>query len=310
MCGNRSNDVPSDVNFSGLDSGNIDLEESMDSTNDIPTDHDMMLDSVITDQYELQERIRQLEEEVSSLKHQLEEVQSCNDQLTHATIEHQGVQHLKDEIDRLRDELKKKDQSIGSLETKVSELQAEVAKLKQKLVESESDQDQVYLCQVAIEFEEAICTHVLPQVFSNNSSAKIDDLLKILNGGDKDALDPKKYNVEAVLTKARQSWDEVCENLNLPPAWKKRTGEKKVKSFHQSAPDIFRAIDLLRHKRNFVAHPNPVSVQVAEEKVARASIRKDMNEWQFKLVEDFILSMRTHIKRSGIKTDQNRLKLD
>ena len=57
MCGNRSNDVPSDVSFSGLDSGDIDLEESMDSTNDIPTDHDMMLDSVITDQYELQERI-------------------------------------------------------------------------------------------------------------------------------------------------------------------------------------------------------------------------------------------------------------
>ena len=37
-------------------------------------------------------------------------------------------------------------------------------------------------------------------------------------------------------------------------------------SFHQSTPDIFRAIDLLRHKRNFIAHPNPVSVQVAEEK--------------------------------------------
>ena len=295
MCGNRSNDVPiaSDVNF---DPDDIDSEMSTDE----------MLDSVIT---ELQERIQELEEQVSHLKHRLDEVQSCNDQLTHATIEHQGIQHLKDEINRLKGELKKKDQSIGSLEAKVSELQAEVAKLKQKLIESESDQDQVYLCQVAIEFEEAICAHVLPEVFSKSSGVKIDHLLKILNGGDKDALDPTKYNVQAVLSEARQRWDKVCENLNLPPAWKKRTGEKKVKSFHQSAPDIFRAIDLLRHKRNFVAHPNPVSVQVAEEKVTRASIRKDMNEWQFKLVEDFILSLRTHINRSGIKTDQNRLKL-
>ena len=66
---------------------------------------------------------------------------------------------------------------------------------------------------------------MLPEVFSKRSGVKIYHLLKILNGGDKDALDPTKYNVEAVLTEARQRWDKVCEDLKLPPAWKKKTGE-------------------------------------------------------------------------------------
>ena len=318
MCGNRSN-VSSDVNFS-------DKEELMDSTDDGP---------VAMIEYKLQTdgnsggEIQELEEIVSNLSQQLQEPHSLayNDMLTDATIKCQDqivrlekeIKDLKDENSQLKGEREENDRSMRSLQAKVNELQvqveklqAQVAELKRKVTEYERDRDKVYLCQVAVEFEQAICSHVLPEVFSKSNNAKIDDLLKMLNSGDEEyvPLDPAKYDIRAILSEARQRWDKVCEDLKLPPAWKKRTGEQKIIFYHRSVPDIFRAMSLLRHKRNFVAHPNPVSVQVAEETVKTASIRQDLEEWEFRLVKDFILSLRANIEKSGIQTNQKRLKLN
>ena len=233
------------------------------------------------------EKRKELEDKVSNLKQQVLELQSQNECLS------QEVQDLKDKIDKLIDELKGKEQSIKSLEKQAEKLQAQITELQRKLAEYKCDQDELYLCQIAVEFEQAICSHVLPEVFSTTSNSKIDDLLNMLNSGDDEyvPLDPAKYDIKAILTRAKQRWEKLCDDLGLPVAWKTRTGEKKINFYHRSVPSIFRAIALLRHKRNYVAHPNPVSVQVAEKKIIEASIKKDLEEWQFQLVKDFILSL-------------------
>ena len=78
-------------------------------------------------------------------------------------------------------------------------------KLKCKMKSYECDQDRLYLCQVANEFERALCSHVIPKVFSKNkgtSSVNLDSLLNMLNGGDKGLtpLNPAKNDIEAIYT--------------------------------------------------------------------------------------------------------------
>ena len=188
----------------------------------------------------------------------------------------------------------------------MQELEAQVYELNHKLKSYECDQDRLYLCQVAVEFERALCSHVIPEVFSiarnkRTSSANLDRLLNMLNSGDLGLipLSPTKYNIKAILSSARQRWEKVCEDLQLPPEWKTITG-KEVNFSHASVPPIFRAMALLKEKRNPVAHPTPVSLQVAEQKIKVTSIQDEMEEWEFELVRDFISSLRIRIRKSGI----------
>ena len=84
---------------------------------------------------------------------------------------------------------------------------------------------------------------------------------------------------------------------------------KEVNFSHTSVPPIFRAMALLKEKRNPVAHPIPVSLQVAEQKIETTFIQDDMEDWEFDLVRDFISSLRTSIRKSGIQTSPNQFEL-
>ena len=265
------------------------------------------------------EKVAELEKKVSTLTQQLQELQSHSEQqraaLTSLESESllQQVQELKDHIDELQRQLKEKFEPITSLQKRVQELEAQMDKLKCKIKSYECDQDRLYLCQVAVEFERALCPHVIPEVFSKDkgtSSANLDRLLNMLNSGDLGLipLSPAKYNIKAILSSAHQRWEKVCEDLQLPPEWKTITG-KEVNFSHASVPPIFRAMALLKEKRNPVAHPTPVSLQVAEQKIKVTSIQDEMEEWEFDLVRDFISPLRTNIRKSGIQTSQNRFEL-
>ena len=312
-------------------------EQSMDSTGDVALDRPVVNPEIDGSELEncetleekvsnLTQRVQDLEEDVSGLTQENEELQCYSDQLTHPAIEGQDqieslsrkLRESKEEIDHLKDKLKEEDKLVISLQAKVDELQVQVSELKAELEELkrkialyECDRGKLYLCQVAVEFERAICSHVLPEVFSKSNVAKLDDLLNMLNSdGGYIPLDPKNYDIDAILSRARYRWEKVCEDLKLPREWKERSGDKKVKYYRPSDPDVFRAIALLKHKRNFVAHPNPVSVQIAEETVMTDSVRKDLDDWQFELVKGFVFSLRTNIIKIGIKTDRDKLKLD
>ena len=68
---------------------------------------------------------------------------------------------------------------------------------------------------------------------------------------------------------------------------------------------------LLKHKRNPIAHPTPVSLQEAGEKVKTPSIKDSYVTLEFKVVKKFIESgLRESIQASGIEIDKKRLKLD
>ena len=265
------------------------------------------------------EKIAELEKKVSTLTQQLQELQSRSEkqQAAITSLESesllQQVQELKDHIDELRRQLREKLEPITSLQKRVQELEAQMDKLKCKIKSYECDQDRLYLCQVAVEFERALCSHVFPEVFSKDkgtSSANLDGLLNMLNSGDQGLipLNPGKNDIKTILRRAHQRWEKVCDDLQLPTEWKTITG-KEVNFSHTSVPPIFRAIALLKEKRNPVAHPSPVSLQVAEQKIKATSIQDDMEEWEFELVRDFISSLRTSIRKSGIQTSQNRFEL-
>ena len=109
------------------------------------------------------------------------------------------MQDLNGKIDELRKQLKEKHKSETSLKEEVKQLQIEVNELRHKLADYErgaSNQDKLYLSQVALEFERAICSHVIPEVFSRNRNANIDTLLNMLNSGDQGyvPLDRKKIH--------------------------------------------------------------------------------------------------------------------
>ena len=62
---------------------------------------------------------------------------------------------------------------------------------------------------------------------------------------------------------------KVCKDLQLPPKWKMITG-KEVNFSHRSVPAIFRAMAILKEKRNPEAHPVPGKLQVDNGKVIAA----------------------------------------
>ena len=264
---------------------------------------------------ELTVKLTEKDQLIRLLEAKIQELQSSNDELKHANIECESLndslsqekQDWKDEINRFRDALKEACQSIRSLE-------AEVKELKRKVADYERDRDKLYLCQVAVEFERAICSHVIPEVFSKSkstASANIDSLLNMLNSGDEGyvPLDPVKHDIKAILSRARPRWEKLCDDLKLPTKWKKVTG-KEVDFTYRSVPCIFRTMALLKRERNPVAHPTPVSLQEAKKKVDKSSIRNDFEYWEFELVKEFILSLQMIIKTSGIQTDQGRFILD
>ena len=79
--------------------------------------------------------------------------------------------------------------------------------MKHKLSEYECDWNKLYLSQVAVEFERAICSHMIPEVFLKNvtiKSANINFLLNMLNTGDEGyvPLDPIKHDIKMILSKA------------------------------------------------------------------------------------------------------------
>ena len=55
----------------------------------------------------------------------------------------------------------------------------EVNERKCRVAKYEHDRDKLYLCEVAVEFERAMCSHVIPEVFSTGKGTDIVQILII-----------------------------------------------------------------------------------------------------------------------------------
>lgn len=156
------------------------------------------------------------------------------------------------------------------------------------------------LSMIAVYVEQAICSYVLPEVFMNNSSASLHDLLNILNSDDSlFPLDPNEYDCKKILCDARNRWAIVCKDFKFPDEWKKRKGGWKA--FDCTVPGDIRAIEVLKMCGVRVSFPHPISLKYAEQNVE--SMKDELPPWQFHLVAAFIGSLREKMIKNGLHHD-------
>ena len=88
----------------------------------------------------------------------------------------------------------------------------------------------------------------------------------------------------------------MCDKLELPDEWKTKTGEWKISDY--TVPNILRAVELLKNWAESVAFPEPINLKYVERNVL--SVEKCMPPWQFKIVKEFVESLRGKMEKCGL----------
>ena len=231
---------------------------------------------------ELKSKIESLEAEIHGLEDEMCKLR--NNTSKEQTKNEEMIKLLQSEIKELKADLKQKEERIKLLEEKY-----------------QTDSDRLYVSQLAFLFERAVCSYVLPKVFENNQFATIKSLLNHLNGGIPLPLPLNKADEAKILRDGRRRWEEVCDNLQLPEEWKTRSGGWN--NDDRRVPPIIRAIGYLKKDRVTVAHPSPIKLSEAKEKVESDSIKEQYKlSWQYELIKDFICSPRTqeYLKKGNL----------
>lgn len=241
---------------------------------------------------------RSLEEKNESIQQQLKELENKNVSLEAENISFQDeIKDLQDDISKLRCDLKEKQKCIESLKE-------ELEQIKKQQANFQKGYDLLYLSQTACFFEQAICEHVLPEVFLKDRFATFGDLLNYVNGDKDPPFDLNEMGESkqwsTIRKEAKQRWVTVCDNLNLPGQWKDKQGLSLCKSENKDIPPIFRAVSYLKRERVSIAHPQPIRLTEAKEKVLSESIKASMPMYQYKLVKDFIQSLPEYISKGGL----------
>ena len=254
----RSSSTP---NFRHDDQNRVDVTSSFEHN---PDDHDFgtrVLDS----------KINELWEELNKLKEK--------GQLTEGKTESLGVtiHKIKEDLRKLNDDY---DSTIKMLKQKVIDLE-------KKLGQFQKESDKLYLGQTASVFEQALCSHVLPEVFQKDKFASIKQLMSYLS--EKKKL-PNRFrtNRAAILSDAKKRWDELYEKMKFPAEWKTKSGLWEIED--DEPPDL-EAIGILKQERVAVAHPISISLTRAKEIVLSDWYRESLPEWQYEVVKHFICSV-------------------
>ena len=240
-----------------------------------------------------------LEVKYESIQQQLKELEYKNVSLEAENISFQDeIKDLQDDISKLRRDLKEKQKCIESLKE-------ELEQIKKQQANSQKGYDLLYLSQTACFFEQAICEHVLPEVFLNDRFATFGDLLNYVNGDEDPPFDLNEMGESkpwsTIREEAKQRWGTVCDNLKLSARWKDEQSESLRKS---DIPSIFRAVSYLKRERIAVAHPQPIHLNEAKEKVLSEPIKASMPKYQYKLVKDFIQSLPGYISKGGLSHEK------
>ena len=213
------------------------------------------------------------------------------------------TERLKEEVSQLQWEM---DDTETAIQTQLDELHEEWRVIVEKRKALESNNLQGDLGMLAVYVEQAMCTHVMPEVFWNDDGASLHRLLDYLNTNNLPLpLDPSKYNCERILSEARKRWEIMCEIFNFPNEWKTKSGEWKP-VYDCNVPGDIRAIEVLKMGGVNINFPSPVSLKYAEQNVE--SMKEELAPWQFELVGPFIGSLRDKMTRSGLH--HNNLILD
>jgi FtsZ-binding cell division protein ZapB len=264
----------------------------------------------------LKKKVSEAEEERKTLAQEMKTLTEKNITLEAEVDSHkQEIEELKEKIVELKRELKNKDDDIKSLEARITNLEqqevvksleARITNLEEEGRRDKSDQDTLYISQAGYQFEQAICTYVLPDVFKNDKHATIESLLEYLHnqrGLDVSIPDPSGK----LLLEGRKRWDKVCVHLNLPIS--EGVGNfTKWGLYESSTPNIIKALDLLKKERRTVAHPRPISLKLAGKKLH--AVKGKMPQWHFNLIEGFVASVQNSIENSGSEIYKEHFQLD
>ena len=205
----------------------------------------------------------------------------------------QGMEKLGHEIGQLKGDLE--DNSVmETLQNQVDELCEEWKGLRGKGNNSEFGLIAVYI-------EQAICSHVLPEVYMSTKCASLRDLLDILNDNEPFPLDPDECDCEKILDEATERWGNLCKTLNFPNEWITRTGGWSI--YDCTVPNDIRAIEILKLLSGVsITYQKPISLKYAEQHVE--SIKDKMPPWRYDLVVAFIGSLRNKMIKSGLHHDK------
>ena len=241
---------------------------------------------IMEENAQLKSKIKSLESEITLLE---EERESLKGKIESLEAESESLQLLESRVE---------DQS-----KRIHELEDEIKKLKEVLKNYEKDLDRLYLSQLAFLFEQAVCSYVLPDVFEGNNFATIKKLLGCLNGGKKLPVKFKKAREAKILSDGRRRWEEVCDNLQFDAEWKAKAADWDFDDY--DVPQILQAIGYLKEDRITVAHPSPIKLSVAKEKVLSDSIKDQYQpRWQYEPIKEFICSMPEYLKKGNLHHDK------
>ena len=221
---------------------------------------------------------------------------AVQDEFAQAKILEEEVESLGQAIGELSRENTKDNSTMKTLQDQVDELGKEWKVIRHALG---SDNLLSRFGLIAVYVEQAICSHVLPEVFMNDAGANLHRLLDFLNSDDKWLpLDPK------ILCMAKERWEIVCKNFDLPNEWKTKVGGWSISDC--AVPGDIRAIEVLKLSGVSANYPKSVSLKEAKQNVE--SIKGEMPPWQYDLVAPFIGSLREKMIKSELCHD--KLSLD
>lgn len=187
-----------------------------------------------------------------------------------------------------------------TIENPLVSLQHDILTLREKLKHFYMEKGIDLYSKIAVNMEQAICSYVLPEIFKNDSSASLHDLLNHLNSENEPfPLNPTEYDREKILHKARERWEIICKDFNFPKEWQTKAGDWDI--YDRTVPDDIRPIEILKLSGFGAICSTPISLKYAEQNVE--SIEDEMAPWQFKLVTGFIGSLRDKMTKSGLCHD-------
>ena len=297
---NSASSVAARIGTSGHDS----LRDPISITEELKKQRDLLeqeKSNLMGELNKLEKEISKAEEERKTLVQQIQTLTETNITLE-AKVKSHGLEidELKQKIIELQKELKSKDDIIESLEARITNLEEEERRVK-------GDQDTLYISQVAYQFEQAICSYILPEVFEKDQFATIKSLLKYLHG--KSRL-PIADRSGKLLLEAKERWDKVCAHLSLPTISEGDGNFTQWRHDESSTPDIIKALSLLKKNRRTIAHPRPISLKLAGEKLHSPAIKDNMPPWQFGLIEGFIVTVQKSVEKSGSKVYNKYFQFD
>ena len=211
----------------------------------------------------------------------------------------EGLDEVKQKAAELKSGTKKTAESLNSTQYQIEDYRKRLADIKEERKAQKGDLLIVDYSRIACYFEQALCSHILPEIFVNKQDASIHDLLDYLNSDYKGTFPfgANEYNYKKILSEARERWDAMCEKLDLPCEWKKRRGGWKV--WDSTIPSEIRAMDVLRlGRKSILDNPKPVSLKFVEENLL--SIEDIIPSWEFELVVNFIGSLRTKLVKGEL----------